>query len=394
MTSTLTPVTRAVVEIYHAKLGASGASGWLNCPQWAGGGGSSIYAAAGSVTHEVAAECLTANKEPSNYIGQVFESDGFTVVFDDDMAATAKTYVDLCTGLATMGGYGGQLVEISLPIDHITGEPNAVSTIDFGLLPTGDGTEALLADLKTGRGEPVDAQDNPQMALYAIALLDEYGLAYDIQSVRMMIIQPPLYSVTEWVQTVEELEVWRARFAAAAAVSLTGTAPAVAGGKQCRWCSKKGDCPTLNNVVFEAVGDGDTDLASDELADALDKADMVETWIKGIRAEGERRLLDGRAVRGYKLVQGKKGHRKWSNEAEAEAMLKSMRIKHDAMYSYSLVSPTAAEKLAKVDVIGEKQWIKLQSLVTQSEGSPSVAPESDKRPALVIGANEFIAVEG
>ncbi len=47
-----------VAEIYHAKLGASGASGWMNCPAWQGGGAASVYAARGSVTHEVSANAL------------------------------------------------------------------------------------------------------------------------------------------------------------------------------------------------------------------------------------------------------------------------------------------------------------------------------------------------
>jgi hypothetical protein len=64
------------------------------------------------------------------------------------------------------------------------------------------------------------------------------------------------------------------------------------------------------------------------------------------------------------------------------------------MYDYSVISPTSAEKLAKADALGERQWKKLQTLITQADGKPSVAPESDKRPALVITptADEFEAV--
>jgi hypothetical protein len=85
-------------------------------------------------------------------------------------------------------------------------------------------------------------------------------------------------------------------------------------------------------------------------------------------------------------VQGKKGNRQWSNAEDAEALLKSMRIKHDQMYDYKLASPTSLEKLAKAGEIGPRQWPKIAELITQSEGSPSVAPVSDKRPALVTSA--------
>lgn len=65
-------------------------------------------------------------------------------------------------------------------------------------------------------------------------------------------------------------------------------------------------------------------------------------------------------------------------------MLKKMRVKHDQMYDYKLISPTTAEKLAKADVIGPRQWPQVEAMITQSPGKPSVAPESDKRPALNI----------
>ncbi|RYF45629.1 MAG: DUF2800 domain-containing protein, partial [Comamonadaceae bacterium] len=102
--------------------------------------------------------------------------------------------------------------------------------------------------------------------------------------------------------------------------------------------------------------------------------------------EVETRLLAGQPVPGFKLVQGKKGNRQWTSKEEAEALLKAMRVKHDQMYDYTVISPTTAEKLAKAEVIGPRQWPKVVALITQSEGKPSVAPESDKRPALAIAA--------
>jgi len=68
-----------------------------------------------------------------------------------------------------------------------------------------------------------------------------------------------------------------------------------------------------------------------------------------------------------------------------------MRLKVEEMYDLTLISPTTAEKLTKAGTLGPKQWTKVQTLITQSEGKPSVAPESDKRPALVpsVNADDF-----
>jgi len=54
------------------------------------------------------------------------------------------------------------------------------------------------------------------------------------------------------------------------------------------------------------------------------------------------------------------------------------------MYDFKLISPASAEKLAKAEVLGKRQWPKLQELITQSEGKPHVAPASDSRPALTV----------
>lgn len=130
------------------------------------------------------------------------------------------------------------------------------------------------------------------------------------------------------------------------------------------------------------------------LGNLLASMDLIETFCKAVRAEAERELLAGRAVPGFKLVEGRRGARKWADETEVETTLKGMRLKTEEMYDFSLISPTSAEKLHKSGVIGPRQWPKLQSLITQSEGKPSVAPESDKRPALVMTAveNDFEAL--
>jgi hypothetical protein len=80
-------------------------------------------------------------------------------------------------------------------------------------------------------------------------------------------------------------------------------------------------------------------------------------------------------------VEGRKGARKWTSDEEAEAALKSMRLKSDEMYDYSVKSPTSIEKILKDN---PRRWTKLQELISRSDGKPSVAPESDKRPALAI----------
>jgi len=390
--------TKAVTEIYHAKWGASGIDGWINCPAWEGGGAPSIYAAIGSVIHEIAAECLTTGVEPASYIGRRYTSDGFDVDVTPEHMRMAYEYVTICQELHAAKG-GTMLVEQTLPIDHITGEYRAKSTLDFGIVPGAGDTELLVADLKTGSGVAVNAEGNGQARMYALAMLDEYSLTTDIKTVRMLIVQPSMNSVSEWVQTVDELEAFRERVKTAMTLAMSPSPTPIPGTKQCRWCAKKAVCKALNDDVFEAVDATDVStketshLVTDEqLAEAMARIETIEAWTKAVRAEVERRLLAGQNVEGWKLVQGKKGNRMWVSKPDAEELFKQFRIPDSAIYEQVFISPTSAEKLVKEKVLGPRQWEKVQELITQTEGKPSVAQATDKRPAIEV-SEEFESVK-
>lgn len=145
--------------------------------------------------------------------------------------------------------------------------------------------------------------------------------------------------------------------------------------------------PTLRPLLEDPEpGIGATD--DGHLAVLMGSVDLVEGWCKAVRAEVERRLLAGTAVPGYKLVQGRQGNRAFADAVAAEALMKTFRLKREEMYDFVLISPTRAETLATDGVIGKKQWPKLQEMIRRSDGKPSVAPASDKRPALIIGKVE------
>lgn len=140
--------------------------------------------------------------------------------------------------------------------------------------------------------------------------------------------------------------------------------------------------PSLE-AATEAVATAD----DERLATLMDAADMIEGFAKAVRAEVERRLLAGKFTDArYKLVEGRQGARSWIDEEQAEAALKAMRLKSDEMYDRRVISPTSAEKL--LGEANKRKWAKLQRLITRSDGKPSVAPASDKRPALRMAIAE------
>lgn len=133
------------------------------------------------------------------------------------------------------------------------------------------------------------------------------------------------------------------------------------------------------------------DASDERLATLMDAADMIEGFAKAVRAEVERRLLAGSFTDArYKLVEGRMGNREFEDEDAAEAEMKAMRLKVDEMYNKKLISAPQAEKLLKES--NPRKWAKLQKMIVQRQGKPSVAPASDKRPALSMAIAEQFEV--
>ena len=398
----------------HARLSPSGAHRWMACP------GSvvleadfpdtgSSYAREGTVAHELAAGHLSAGWEPADYVGEYWhgeEPDGtkWKVMIDADMVRHVKDYAKLVREYAE----GGTLmVEQRVPIGHLTGEDGAGGTSDAVIIQPG---EIKVVDLKYGMGVKVDATDNPQLMMYALGALENFDVLGDFETVTMVIHQPRLNHVSEWSIPIEQLRAFGEDVRSAArgvrlAESLALSAPTgplagsmfSPGEKQCKFCKAKAVCPALRAEVTEMVGGSsvatadefaamvpqvpDSQTGDNYLAIAMSKVELIEQWCKGVRAEVERRLLLGKPVDGWKLVQGKQGNRKWREPKEVETLFKSMRLRQDEMYDLSLISPTTAEKLLKES---PKRWNKVLDHIVRSEGKPSVAPVTDKRPALDV----------
>jgi hypothetical protein len=369
----------------HAKLSPSSAARWMTCP-----GSvtlsegiedkSSKNADEGSMMHAFAAKCLETGTDAAGYVGQTDKDTG--LILQAGQVKDVQFYVDHVRDIVKATG-GTLMVEQRLPIGWLTGEEGAHGTAD-AVIVTPD--ELIIVDAKFGFKE-VDADENPQLMIYAAAAWDELKVAYDFQRVRIAISQPRLLAKPEFSFSMDDMQKFIIEVAFSADLTRLFPDQLVPSEKACQWCRAKAICPALRE---QALADFDAVVPEtaheDDLARVMANANLIEGWIKAVRAEVERRLLAGEPVTGYKLVQGKRGNRMWASPEDAEAALKAMRIKHDQMYDYKLASPTSIEKLAKAEEIGPRQWTKIQALITQSEGQPSVAPTSDKRPALVTSA--------
>lgn len=406
----------------HALLSASGAHRWMQCPgsltMEAGKPDTgSSYAREGTAMHEIAADCLENDKDAAAFLGRVVVVEDDAIEITEEMCELIQVYLD--TVREYRGTTGHMLVEQRVDYSHVLGVPDSFGTADCILIV---GNTLIVIDLKTGYNR-VDAEQNPQLQLYALGALAVVELFAEVEEVCLAISQPRAGKApSEWSLSVADLLAFGERAASSArmAVSLMegleeGDGGAIADlpgmlipdADACKYCKAKATCPALRAEVAQTVFGGDgialvDDFASldkesvvdahstgaEHLAACLSKVDLIEDWCAAIRKEAEARLHAGEPVPGFKLVQGKRGNRQWTDAEQVEQLMKSMRLKQDEMYDFKLISPTTAEKLLKES---PRRWSKVAELITQSEGKPTVAPESDKRPALTITntADEF-----
>ncbi len=375
---------------------------------------SSQYAMEGQAAHVLGQRALDHEKPAEFFRGEIIpiedEGTGEIVSFtvNDEMIEHVQVYLD-----QVRREPGELLVEEEFDLSEVYGVPEQFGTGDAVTLDY-EHERIVVGDLKYGRGVMVYVKDNDQAYSYAAGAVKKYDLLGDWKTITMAIHQPRLYHYDEHTITRAELDAWmvQAELKAKAAVTLIGCAPDIieaaktAGEKQCQWCPIKGTCPTLATWAHDQVYDDFTNLETEPttvkdttkiddavLGKILDRADTIASWLSEIRAEGARRINAGIAVPGWKRVMGKKGARKWSDESEAEAVMKAARIKSDEMYSKKLLTAPAAATAFKKSK--PKVWTKLLALVTQSDGQPGIAPESDKRPELKIAeADSFADVTG
>lgn len=366
----------------HALLSASSSSRWLACPPSAVANEAypnqdTSFTQEGTLAHEVAeiiARTGTLNLEEAK------------VGVNKEMVDCAQSYRDY---IEEQKKSNNATVLLEQRVDFSEWVPEGFGTCDCIIIQ--DDTLTII-DYKYGQGVMVNAENNSQLRLYALGAMHDYGDLLGITKVEMHIFQPRLNHTSKDSMTVEELLKWANKTVKPTAEKAIKGKGKYNPGEHCRFCQHAGRCRALTRSCTEYLDThglrvGLPVLAPYEVADVLRMEPLISLWLKKVKEQALTTLMNGEELPGYKLVEGKLGNRKWKDENAVIAVLNP--IYFPEQYTETrLLSPSQMDR-----AIGKKKVAELlEDLIERAPGAPTIAPETDKRPAynrLAEAQNDF-----
>ncbi len=397
----------------HSNIGPSSAERWIACPGSVALSAqcpkspANIYSAEGVVAHSLA-EMLVTEKiddlELMSRIGSTVHEEGFDIEITDEMTEGIMLYRDTIaadySALARLKKNDvHRKAEVKVHIKSIS--EDLWGTADFLLFQKGNSLKVY--DFKFGRGV-VEAQENPQMALYGLGAMETIaGEAYD--EVELIIVQPRAGhadgAVRRWKAPLEWLAAFRAK--AHQAVQETKNPNArIVPGDHCKWCPAKVACPALYKaaqdqagVDFDIVAPTETKdtesplpnvklMTMEKLAQAYGWREAIESWFSDVADRIRETLESGEHVPGYKLVDGR-SNRKWIDEEKVVEEWQAL-LPEGALFEHKLLSPAKLEKLPGV---GKG---KIDHLTFKPEAKKAIARDVDPRPRAASKAQDDFGV--
>lgn len=368
----------------HAKLSASSAARWINCPGSVAlsdrlpAPESSSYADEGTLAHAIAEAKLrqaTGEITPEEYereLDRLKESEYYCAEMDE----ATDFYMDtVLEHLAAAGSDAELMVEQQFSLAKWV--PEGFGTSDAVII---GGNAIEVIDLKYGKGIKVDAVGNPQLRLYGLGASALFGDLYDFDTVRTTIIQPRLDHVSTEEQPLKELLLWAEDdVAPRARMAMDGT-DYLACGDWCRFCPAKAVCRKRAEYNLELAKDDFKQpplLTDEEIDEVLKRAEEFQRWSNDVQEYALQEALAGKHFDGWKLVEGR-SNRKYADELKVAQTLMAAGYDEAMLYERKLYGITAMEKL-----VGKKKLTQtLGELIIKPAGKPVLVPESDKRDAI------------
>lgn len=379
-------------EKAHAILSASSSHKWLVCTPSARleekfPNKTSEYMAEGTLAHEI------AEFKVRSYFQEALPKATYTrrlnkfkkeEHFDTEMLARTDTYLEFVKGEALQTS-NKPFVAVEQKVDFSQYVPEGFGTADCILI---SGDTLHIIDFKYGKGVKVDAEDNPQMKLYALGALSQFGMFYNIKYIKMSIVQPRIDNISTYEMPIEPLLEWGEKIVKPQAQKAFMGIGEFRQGDHCRFCRAKGACEfraNENMKVIEEVQNATGTLSNIDVGEFLTKTEGVDQWLKDLRAYALEQLLKGEEIPGWKAVEGK-SNRKLVDVDKAFQILEANGYDQAILYERKPITLAQLEK-----VVGKKKLTEaIGDYIEKPKGAPTLAKESDKRePFRVSAAEEF-----
>ncbi len=373
----------------HALLSASSSHRWLNCNPSA-----RLEQEFEDRTTQVAEEGTAAHALCEHKLKRRLKmrSERPVSIYDnDEMEACTDDYVDFVmeqVGRERRRDEDTQIL-IEQRLDFSCFVPDGFGTGDCIIVSKG---RLHIIDFKYGQGVLVEAEENPQMKLYAIGALRLFEEKYGIKRVKMTIFQPRRENVSSWEITVNRLRKWAEKDLKPKAEKAYNGEGQYCPGEWCLFCKAAIKCRArAEDKLRLAQSEFQLPplLSDSEIQDVLVKLPDIKKWAEEIQAYALAQALAGKEWAGFKLVEGR-ANRKYANEQEVAKA--AQRAGYNDIYTKSLISVTEMERL-----MGKKEFEKiLGGMVVKPQGKPTLVPDTDKRPALNVSnaKNEFNEIIG
>jgi hypothetical protein len=369
--------------VQHSNIvGGSTAKRVINCPgsvalvQKMPPKPSSKYADEGTLLHNVMAELIMSEEPPEYYIGTRYEDQMLTFELVEEKILPALRALDIIDPEHKMEIEAETSVNFGDLLPGVFGSTDLIGRL---------GNRAVVLDWKFGDGVMVEVEENPQLMFYAAAAMrtKEAQWAFDgVTEIEMVIVQPP--EIRRWVTTPERIAEFELQLVQAVKQAEKPDAK-LAVGDHCRWCAAKPICPKMTGAVDRALKVQIEALPTQQISTYLKNADMLEDWIKDLRALALQMLESGAKLPEYKLV-AKRAIRSWSDEEKAKVALFAYGLTESEVMESSVVSPAKAEKALKKRKLGLPE-----DLVVAISSGNTLASVDDPRPEVMLLGKQLSA---
>ncbi|MEA4973960.1 MAG: DUF2800 domain-containing protein [Candidatus Metalachnospira sp.] len=368
----------------HALLSASSSYRWLNCPPSARLGEkyedkTSEYALEGTAAHSLCEYKLhkvleIPAEDPTENLS----------FYDEEMEQCANDYAayvsELVEGIKKV--CKDPIVLIEQRLDFSKYVESGFGTGDCVIIA--DGTLHVI-DYKHGQGVLVDANDNPQMKLYALGSLELFDGIYDIDTICMTIYQPRRENISTYTVSKDELYQWAENVLAPTAKLAYKGGGEFKAGDHCKFCKAKAVCRKRAEYNLELARydfQMPEMLENEEISTILEKLDDLVNWANDVKQYALEQALKGTHFEGFKVVEGI-SRRRYTNE---DAVIDVVEMAGYDPFEHKVLGITSMQKM-----LGKTKFDEMLGMfIEKPQGKPTLVTESDKRLAMNTAQNDFI----